>query len=65
MTNIVIDIYPDGNVKIDVEGHKGNTCQEITKQIEVVLGGGAVKKRDNKPEFYAPVGNYQESKITW
>lgn len=55
---IVIDIMPDGTVKVDALGFEDNTCAAATKQIEILLGGH--QKRDEKPEYYQPAANIQE-----
>ena len=62
---IVIDISPAGNAKIEAKGFSGCGCTDATKEIELVLGGGAVKK-EKKPEFYAPgVSTGQDTKLTF
>lgn len=50
---VKINISPTGDVKIDAEGFKGRSCEEATKSIELVLGGGEAKK-SKKPEYYEP-----------
>lgn len=58
---IVIDIGPDGTVKIDAQGFQGGACAKATEQLELVLGGGARKtKKDYKPEFYNPAGTHHK-----
>ena len=53
--NIVIDITPAGNTKIEANGFQGCGCSEATEQIELVLGGGQQTKTP-KPEMYAAGG---------
>lgn len=48
---ITLLIPPGGDVKIDVEGVKGQSCTDITKSIEEALGGD-VTSRKKKPEFF-------------
>lgn len=50
---IIIDISPAGTSKIEAEGFQGTGCAVATRELELVLGGGAVKRKE-KPEFYAP-----------
>lgn len=61
MSQVVnIDISPGGVVVIDVEGGQGSSCATATHDIELVLGGGAVKK-DAKPEFFSPNATNSQS----
>lgn len=60
---IIIDISPGGGVKIDAKGFTGKSCTEATEQIELVLGGGTVKRKD-KPEYYAPPETTRQSTKT-
>ena len=46
--SIVVDIHPDGSVKIEAEGYKDNTCLKATEDLEKALG--VVKNRTKKPE---------------
>lgn len=52
---IVIDIEPDGSVKIDAQGFKGGSCALATREMEMVLAGGIVgdANRKKKPDFFA------------
>ncbi len=62
---IIIDISPAGGIKIDVDGFKGKACAKATEQIELVLGGGAVKRKE-KPDYYAsPVSSTQIGRMTF
>lgn len=54
MSTITVEVSAAGTVKIDAEGFTGTGCAAATEQIEIALGGGASKKRKEKPEFYAP-----------
>lgn len=65
MREIIVDINHIGDVKIDAQGFTGNSCSKATEQLEVVLGGGMAKKKDTKPEYYAPVGSNHENKLTF
>ena len=55
---INIDITAAGSVKVDALGFQGNECDKATEQIELVLGGGQVKK-DKKPEYHMPPSSTQ------
>jgi hypothetical protein len=61
---ITVDISPAGSIKIEASGFKGKECDKATEQLELVLGGGQVKK-DRKPEFFAPVGATQGTRLTF
>lgn len=52
MKTIKIDISPAGNVNMDLNGFKGNSCTKITEQVQLVLGGES--KVDKKPEYSLP-----------
>lgn len=47
-----VDIYieKDGQVKLEVKGAKGMTCLDLTKDLELALGGEV--DRQFKPEAY-------------
>jgi hypothetical protein len=46
-----IDVFIDksGEVRLEVRGVKGSACLEITKQLEIALGGD-VASREMTPE---------------
>lgn len=48
-----IDVFvqPDGTVKIEVRGVKGEKCLALTEQLEVLLGG-SILERIHTDEFY-------------
>ena len=50
---IIINISPAGHTVIEAQGFSGCGCADATKDIELVLGGPATKRKE-KPEFYAP-----------
>ena len=47
-----IDVFvkPDGTVKVEVRGVKGNACLSITENLEKLLGG-TVTERIHTDEF--------------
>jgi hypothetical protein len=47
---LIIEIGPDGEVKIKTEGFKGTECEEELKPIEKALG--EVKSRTRTSEYY-------------
>lgn len=49
MKTITIDIAPDGETTIDVDGFNGHGCADATKAIEKALGKTA--KDAKKPEY--------------
>lgn len=50
MAEIIIDIGPDGEVKIEGKGFQGKTCDAALGHFEQALG--AVTGRTNKPEYF-------------
>ena len=54
---IVIDISAAGSVTVDAKCFTGPGCAKATEQIEIVLGGGASRKKTKKPEFFAPASS--------
>ena len=62
---IIVDISPAGATKIEAEGFTGTSCAVATRELELVLGGGAVKRKE-KPEFYSPgVSTAQGNKLNF
>lgn len=52
---IIVDIAPDGSVKIEADGYKDSTCLKATEDLEKALG--VVTNRTKKAEaLRAPVG---------
>ena len=47
---IVIDILPDGTVKIDMKCFKGTSCEDVIKQITKHIG--TVVETQKKPDYY-------------
>ncbi len=45
-----IEISSDGNVSINVQGAKGSSCLDLTKDLEESLG--LVIEREKKSSFY-------------
>lgn len=64
LTQLTIDISPDGEVKIDVDGVRGKDCLKATEQIEAALG--RMTTRETKPAYHAQSagqGNLAKSKL--
>ena len=53
MEEIKLKIMPDGEVKIEVQGVKGESCVTLTELLEKELG--LVVKREYTKEFREPV----------
>jgi hypothetical protein len=51
---IGIYISREGSVTVNVEGLKGSSCLDLTKDLEESLG--AVIEREKKPGFYESAG---------
>lgn len=49
-SELEISISSDGEVTIQVQGAKGKSCLDITKDLEDALG--IVTSRETKPSFY-------------
>jgi hypothetical protein len=45
-----IRCFPDGSVKIEMEGFTGDTCLKVSAPFEELVG--KVESRDEKPEMY-------------
>jgi hypothetical protein len=58
---LIIEIAPDGSLRIKTEGFKGAECEEELKPIEKALG--QVTERTRTSEFYQQ-SNTQKRKIT-
>lgn len=57
---IIVDVSAAGTVKIEANGFTGTSCAKATEQIEIAIGGAAVKKKDPKPEYYQTPGVHQD-----
>ena len=58
---LIIEIAPDGNLRIKTEGFKGTECEEELKPIEKAMG--RVTERVKTSEYYQQ-SNTQKRKIT-
>lgn len=45
-----ITVLPDGRVRVETNGVKGQSCEDVVKFLEETLGKPEKKKR--KPEYY-------------
>ena len=54
---LVIDIDPDGTIRIDAQGFSGPSCEDATRAIEQALG--QVTAVMHKPEYYVKAGQRQ------
>lgn len=50
MPDIKIEIMPDGQVKLEVEGAKGSECMDLTRFLEEALG--EVTARELTSDYY-------------
>jgi len=50
MAEIIIDILPDGEVKMEGNGYQGKSCDEAMAAFEKALG--VVTNRKNKPDYF-------------
>jgi hypothetical protein len=51
MQHILVDIAPDGSVKIDAVGFTGADCEAATAFLETALG--RIGERRTKPEYHS------------
>lgn len=50
MKSIVVEVSPEGEVKIEAVGYKGQSCSLATKALEKALGLSG--KSTKKPEWH-------------
>jgi acylphosphatase len=53
LTEVIVQVKKDGSVQIQVQGHTGPGCLDLTKGIEDALG--SVESRECSVEFYEAV----------
>ncbi len=51
LQEIEVYIDPDGQVRVEVRGVKGTQCLDLTRALELALGG-QVLDREMRPEAY-------------
>jgi hypothetical protein len=54
MKQVKVTISPDGEVKVEVNGVKGRSCKDLTKQLEAALGETMGSRK--KPDYFVVVG---------
>lgn len=47
---VIIQVSPDGEVKIEAVGFRGTACEQATRALETAMG--KVGKRSRKPEYH-------------
>jgi hypothetical protein len=52
---IQVFIDEDGKVRLEVRGIKGQSCLELTEELEQLLGG-EIEEREMTPESYEGAG---------
>jgi hypothetical protein len=57
---IIVDVSPEGNVKIDAVGYEGKACEQATKALEEALG--VVTQKTKKPEYHREVRQQNQAK---
>ena len=57
MKQIIIEVSPTGELKIEAVGFKGNACEKATKALEEALGTAG--SRTKKPDWYQTNVNTQ------
>jgi len=48
---VEVFIRTDGSVELKVQGAKGRKCEELTRPLEAVLGGGIIERAYTE-EYY-------------
>jgi hypothetical protein len=51
MKTVIVEVTPEGEVKVEAVGFKGQGCEKATKAIEEAMGISG--KRIKKPEYDA------------
>ncbi len=61
---IEVILKPDGTVKLEVRGVKGEKCLALTQDLEKLLGGGVVERihTDEFSQAEQEVGQEQEDR---
>ena len=49
MSEVIVDFFPDGTVKVEAVGFTGTSCEEATAFLR---GLGTEVEKDYKPEYY-------------
>ena len=49
MSEVIVDFFPDGTVKVEAVGFTGSSCEEATAFLR---GLGTEVEKDYKPEYY-------------
>ncbi|MCC7421816.1 MAG: DUF2997 domain-containing protein [Planctomycetaceae bacterium] len=50
MPEVIVDVSPEGEVKVEANGVVGSGCQQLTKAIEQSIGKTTGDQK--KPEFH-------------
>ncbi|MEW6418555.1 MAG: DUF2997 domain-containing protein [Nitrospirota bacterium] len=52
-----VDVFitPDGEVRYEVRGIKGKKCLDVTKDLELALGGQVISREETSEMFQADV----------
>lgn len=58
---VIIQVSPDGEIKIDAVGFKGQACKKATAALEKALG--QVKSSTPKPELFQEQAQQQKAGI--
>jgi len=61
MKTVIIDIDPDGGIKVEAHGFKGPGCEAATKAFEQALGTPG--RRTKKAEWFQTVSQTAQQKI--
>jgi len=49
MKKVIVTISPDGSIKVEAEGYKGNTCEQATAFLKQL---GQVQGEEKKAEYF-------------
>lgn len=59
---VIVDVSPEGDVKVEAKGVVGSGCQKLTEAIERAIG--TTTKDQKKPEFHQSAAAGQTNKAT-
>ncbi|HEY7033385.1 MAG TPA: DUF2997 domain-containing protein [Thermomicrobiales bacterium] len=66
MRRIVIQLFPDGQIQVDVQGIKGKKCTDYIRVLEEILEAESVDSA-YKPEYFQleelPMHNVEELRL--
>lgn len=59
---VIVTISPSGEAKVEVKGHAGSGCKELTRQLETALGETVSDTKTS--EYYQADRTTQRRRLT-